>query len=286
MNNSQIQKYFFNELSSFNYKNELAAIWKQILEFVFFMNPVVFITQPQEEMDEEKVRKLEYIILGLKKFEPIQYIIGKAWFCDSIFIVDPSVLIPRPETEELVYIVCEYIIEGSENVLDIGTGSGCIAISIKKNKPKSYVVAVDISEDALNVATNNATQILGNTSVSFINRDILKPDFTDIFNIKFDIIVSNPPYIPLNEKETISENVLDFEPHLALFCDTDPLQFYKAIAMQAQKLLNPKGMLFFEVHENFWEEVKKMLVEMDFNEVEVIQDFQGKNRIIKAKYTL
>ena len=246
MNNSQIQKYFFNELSSFNYKNELAAIWKQILEFVFFMNPVVFITQPQEEMDEEKVRKLEYIILGLKKFEPIQYIIGKAWFCDSIFIVDPSVLIPRPETEELVYIVCEYIIEGSENVLDIGTGSGCIAISIKKNKPKSYVVAVDISEDALNVATNNATQILGNTSVSFINRDILKPDFTDIFNIKFDIIVSNPPYIPLNEKETISENVLDFEPHLALFCDTDPLQFYKAIAMQAQKLLNPKGMLFFE----------------------------------------
>lgn len=286
MNNSQIQKYFFNELSSFNYKNELAAIWKQILEFVFFMNPVVFITQPQEEMDEEKVRKLEDIIQRLKKFEPIQYIIGKAWFFDSIFIVDPSVLIPRPETEELVYIVCEYIIEGSENVLDIGTGSGCIAISIKKNKPKSYVVAVDISEDALNVATNNATQILGNTSVSFINRDILKPDFTDIFNIKFDIIVSNPPYIPLNEKETISENVLDFEPHLALFCDTDPLQFYKAIAMQAQKLLNPKGMLFFEVHENFWEEVKKMLVEMDFNEVEVIQDFQGKNRIIKAKYTL
>ena len=286
MNNSQIQKYFFNALSSFYYKNELAAIWKQILEFVFFMNPVVFITQPQEEMDQEKVRKLEDTIQRLKKFEPIQYIIGKAWFCDSIFIVNPSVLIPRPETEELVYIVCEYIIEGSENVLDIGTGSGCIAISIKKNKPKSYMVAVDISEDALNVATNNATQILGNTSISFINRDILKPDFTDIFNIKFDIIVSNPPYIPLNEKETISENVLDFEPHLALFCDTDPLQFYKAIAMQAQKLLNPKGMLFFEVHENFWEEVKKMLVEMDFNEVEVIQDFQGKNRIIKAKYTL
>lgn len=286
MNNSQIQKYFFNALSSFYYKNELAAIWKQILEFVFFMNPVVFITQPQEEMDQEKVRKLEDTIRRLKKFEPIQHIIGKAWFCDSIFIVNPAVLIPRPETEELVYIVCEYIIEGSENVLDIGTGSGCIAISIKKNKPKSYMVAVDISEDALNVATNNATQILGNTSISFINRDILKPDFTDIFNIKFDIIVSNPPYIPLNEKETISENVLDFEPHLALFCDTDPLQFYKAIAMQAQKLLNPKGMLFFEVHENFWEEVKKMLVEMDFNEVEVIQDFQGKNRIIKAKYTL
>lgn len=286
MNNSQIQKYFFNELTSFYYKNELAAIWKQILEFVFFMNPVVFITQPQEEMDQEKVRKLEDTIQRLKKFEPIQYIIGKAWFCDSIFIVNPSVLIPRPETEELVYIVCEYIIEGSENVLDIGTGSGCIAISIKKNKPKSYLVAVDISEDALNVASNNATQILGNTSISFINRDILKPDFTDIFNIKFDIIVSNPPYIPLNEKETISENVLDFEPHLALFCDTDPLQFYKAIAMQAKKLLNPKGMLFFEVNENFWEVVKKMLVEMDFNEVEVIQDFQGKNRIIKAKYTL
>ncbi len=282
MTNLQIQKHFFNELASFYSKNELAAIWKQFLEFELNMNPIVFIIKPEEEIGGEKVVKLEDTIRRLKKSEPIQYITGKTWFCDSIFNVNPAVLIPRPETEELVYKVCEYLSQSADNVLDIGTGSGCIAISIKKNNPKSNVVAVDISEEALNVANSNAAQILADTSVSFINRDVLKLDFVEIFKIKFDIIVSNPPYIPVIEKSTISNNVLNFEPHLALFCDTDPLQFYKAITNQAKQLLKPNGFLFFEVHENFWKEVQDMLLETDFKEVEVIQDFQGKCRMIKA----
>ena len=286
MNNSQIQKHFFNELKSFYSKNELAAIWQQILEFILKMNPIDFIIKPEEELEGILGWKLEDTIRRLKKLEPIQYITGKAWFCDSIFNVNSAVLIPRPETEELVHKVCNCLDESIANVLDIGTGSGCIAISIKKNRPKSNVVAVDISEDALNVATNNAVQILGDTSVSFINRDILSSDFSDIFKVKFDIVVSNPPYIPLLEKETLSDNVLNFEPHLALFCDDDPLQFYKAITKQSKQLLNPDGLLFFEVHEYFWEEVKKMVLEMNFKEVEVIQDFQGKNRMIKAKNKL
>lgn len=282
----QIQKYFFNELSSFYSKNELNSLWMHCLDFVLKTNRNFFITNSEDELDEEKKMRFEDIVRRLKKFEPIQYITGKTWFCDSIFNVNSSVLIPRPETEELVNIVCEHLGENSANIMDIGTGSGCIAISIKKNKPKSNLVAIDISEDALNTATNNAVQILGDTSVSFINRDVLQSDFADVFNVKFDIIVSNPPYIPVIEKEKISDNVLNFEPHLALFCDDDPLQFYKVIAFQAKQLLKPDGLLFFEIHEDFGLEVERMLVQNNFKETEIIKDIHGKNRIIKTKYNV
>lgn len=283
MTSIQLQKQFFNELYSFYTQNELAAIWKHCLEFILELNQVVFITNPEREIEDAKVFKLESTIQRLKNFEPIQYITGKTWFCDSIFNVNPSVLIPRPETEELVNLVCEHTGKGNANIIDIGTGSGCIAISIKRMKPQNVLVAVDISEEALNTARNNAVQILGDTSISFINRDVLKPDFADIFKTKFDVVVSNPPYIPMDKKSTISDNVLNFEPHLALFCDDDPLQFYKAIATHAKQLLKPDGLLFFEIHEDFGLELERMLVQNNFKETEIIKDIHGKNRIIKTK---
>jgi release factor glutamine methyltransferase len=148
------------------------------------------------------------------------------------------------------------------------------------------LVAIDISEDALDTATNNAVQILGETSVSFINRDVLKRDFADIFKVKFDIIVSNPPYIPIAEKDTLNENVLNFEPHLALFCENEPLLFYKAIANHAKQLLKTDGLLFFEIHENFALEVQQMLEGENFSEIKILDDFHEKARIVKAKINL
>jgi release factor glutamine methyltransferase len=286
MTTKQIHSLFFDELDSFYSKNELAAIWKHCLDFFLKMDPIVFITNPEDAIDDEKVFKIKEVILRLKNYEPIQYISGKAWFCDSIFTVNPSVLIPRPETEELVEEVCNAISEGPVNVMDIGTGSGCIAISIKKKKPMCNLVAIDISEDALDTATNNAVQILGETSVSFINRDVLKRDFADIFKVKFDIIVSNPPYIPIAEKDTLNENVLNFEPHLALFCENEPLLFYKAIANHAKQLLKTDGLLFFEIHENFALEVQQMLEGENFSEIKILDDFHEKARIVKAKINL
>jgi release factor glutamine methyltransferase len=286
MTAKQIHSLFFNELNSFYSKNELIAIWKHCLDFVLIMTPIIFITHPQDDLNDEKVLKLKEAIRSLKNQEPIQYITGKAWFCDSVFNVNPSVLIPRPETEELVEEVCNSIPQGPVNVMDIGTGSGCIAISIKKKKPMCNLVAIDISEDALDTATNNAVQILGETSVSFINRDVLKRDFAEIFKVKFDIIVSNPPYIPIAEKDTLNENVLNFEPHLALFCPDDPLLFYKAIAIHAKQLLKPNGLLFFEIHENFALEVQQMLEKDNFCDIEILNDFHEKARIVKAKINL
>ena len=280
----QIQNHFFNELTAFYSKNELASLWNLCLDFVLKLKRTVSITDPGYEPGEEMVLKLKEVIRRLKKHEPIQYITQRSWFCDMVFNVNPAVLIPRPETEELVYRVCECIDERPANILDIGTGSGCIAISIKKIKPKSSVTAVDISEEALNTASCNAVQLLGDTSVIFLNRNVLKPDFADVFNVKFDIIVSNPPYIPFEEKESISENVLNFEPHLALFCGEDPMQFYKAIALRAKQLLKPGGLLFFELHENFGREVEQFLIKENFVETGLIKDMHGKNRIIKTRY--
>jgi len=284
MTAQQLQRLFFKELDSFYSKYELLSIWNICLEFVLNITQIYIITNPTKEIEENEIINIKRIIARLKNFEPIQYITGKSWFCDSVFSVNASVLIPRPETEELVYFICQQISDKTLSILDIGTGSGCIAISIKKDKPKSVVVAVDISEDALNTATNNASQILGETSISFINRDVLMPDFDSVFNIKFDIIVSNPPYITIGEKLSLNNNVLNFEPHLALFCGNNPLLFYEAIANQGIRLLNIGGSLFFEIHENYALQVQEMLKSKGYTDIELINDFQGKNRIIKAIY--
>jgi release factor glutamine methyltransferase len=195
------------------------------------------------------------------------------------------VLIPRPETEELVeFILSEVRNHKSEvsQILDIGTGSGCIAIALKKNLPDANVSAIDISDEALLIAKANA--ILNQTIVNFLRADILSPiSPKNKSEGTFDIIVSNPPYVRISEKEKMSKNVLDYEPHLALFVnDNDPLLFYKAIAEFALENLSPNGKLYFEINEALGAEIKKLLEEKGFKNVEVKKDMSGKERMTVA----
>jgi release factor glutamine methyltransferase len=226
--------------------------------------------------------------LSLKKRllegEPVQYVVGFAWFYGLKFKVNPSVLIPRPETEELIYWILETIKKESlspVSILDIGTGSGCIPVTLKVKNNNLNVSSVDVSESALITASRNAFR--NNVDIDFKCLNIL--DETQQIQLgQFDIIVSNPPYIPQKEKILMHKNVLDFEPHLALFVENDnALIFYESIADFAQKHLNTEGYLFFECNEYNAQDVKSMLKKRQFRDIVLTQDMSGKDRMIRAK---
>jgi release factor glutamine methyltransferase len=225
---------------------------------------------------------LAQIILRLQQHEPIQYLINEAWFAGMIFYVDKNVLIPRPETEELL----DWIVKDHEQlathkkILDIGTGSGCIAITLKNRIPNAEIWACDVSDEALNVARMNADAL--NATIDFVPLN-----FLDAGQRKqlphTDIIVSNPPYIPQKDKNDMKKNVLEFEPATALFVpDDDSLVFYKAIADFGKEKLNKKGSIYVEIHENIGEQVKNLFQSKDYSSVELRKDLQGKDRMIKA----
>jgi len=228
----------------------------------------------------EQRKILDSFIEKLKIHMPIQYILGKTEFYGLEFIVNQSVLIPRPETEELVEWILSSVHDNSNlKLLDIGTGSGCIAISLKNSLPKSQVNAFDISEEALLIAQKNAE--LNNLKINFEQVDILK---NLNLNERWDVIVSNPPYIPENEKIEISQNVLDFEPHLALFVpEIDPLLFYKKIADFGKTHLNENGSLFFEIHYTKANQIIELLKSLGYIEIELRKDIFKNDRMIKAK---
>lgn len=210
--------------------------------------------------------------------KPIQYVTGKAPFYGREFFVNSSVLIPRNETEELVHLIIkENKIEGMR-ILDIGTGSGCIPITLALEIKGADVFGLDISEEALLVASQN-TATLG-VKVDFLNCDILNEEIP--FD-NLDVIVSNPPYVKISEKELMHENVLKHEPHLALFVqDDDPLLFYRHIAQKAKKVLNPKGRLYFEINEELGTITSELLTENGYNSIRIIKDLNNKDRIVKA----
>ena len=227
----------------------------------------------------EQQHEIESFIEKLKKYVPIQYILGETEFYGLPFYVNESVLIPRPETEELVdWIRKENDRSEEYHLLDIGTGSGCIAIALKHEFKNSTVDAFDISIDALETARRNAT--LNNLIINFSIVDILNaPDFPT----KWDIIVSNPPYISENEKDGMLPNVLDHEPHLALFVpDNDPLLFYRTIAIFAQKHLKPNGKLYFEINREAGQSCIDLLTKMGYRDVELRKDISGNDRMVKA----
>jgi release factor glutamine methyltransferase len=220
------------------------------------------------------------IVSMLKLQKPIQYILGEADFFGLNLIVTPDVLIPRQETEELV----DWIIKSSGNtpysILDIGTGSGCIAISLAANLKNSQVTAIDISPAALEIAAKNAVN--NNVSIDFHIVDIFNTNGS-VPNAPFDIVVSNPPYVRELEKAQMKANVLDYEPHTALFVsDSDPLIFYRAIAQKTIKILNPKGALYFEINEAFGEELFQLFNSFGYKEIEIRKDLNGKDRMLKA----
>ena len=229
--------------------------------------------------------KLQKVVAQLKTNKPLQYILGATEFYGCKLRINEHVLIPRPETEELVdWIISESRVRNQEErILDIGCGSGCIAIALKKNIPDSIVSALDISDEALLIAKANS--ILNHAKINFLRADILNtaPSSGSQVN-KFDIIVSNPPYVRMSEKENMNKNVVDHEPHLALFVnDDDPLLFYNTIADFSFHNLSKNGKLYFEINEALGDDVKSILIKKQFKNVEVKKDMSGKERMVRAE---
>lgn len=234
------------------------------------------IIEPNKELI---ISDLETIVSELRSWRPVQYIIGYADFRDMELMVKEGVLIPRPETEELVeWIVSEATTK--PNILDIGTGSGAIAIALSREITNSRVWAMDISEEALTIARNNGKRYAPNAT--FIEGDALA-DFDTLFKCKFDIVVSNPPYIPQSDVEQMRRNVLDFEPSTALFVpDDNPLLFYRSIAHTSKKILKQGGKLYFEIYELLAAEMIDMLKDEGYSNITLREDFRGKPRMICA----
>lgn len=228
--------------------------------------------------------ELEQIAIRLERQEPVQYILGQADFCGRMFVVNKHVLIPRPETAELCqWIVLGNGLQGCKKILDIGTGSGCIAITLAAEMPKAEVTAWDISEEALKVAEENAKRT--DVHVKFEQVDILHlPSSILHLTSAFDLIVSNPPYICNKERETMETNVLEHEPHTALFVpDDNPLLFYRAIAQYGQTALKEGGWLYFEINPLYAEPLQDMFSKMSYHDIEIKEDQYGKQRMIRAK---
>ncbi len=274
---------FFNEeLSDLYPKTEIDTFFFRTIEHILNLQLTDVFTKQDLLIEDTNMTVLKSIIARLQKEEPVQYILGETEFYGYRFKVNSDVLIPRPETEELVSWVKDTIENKRTelSILDIGTGSGCIAISIQKEVPTAAVTAFDISEKALYTARKNAE--LNEANVNFIHHDILSN--TPICE-KFDVIISNPPYVRELEKVEIKNNVLNNEPHLALFVDdNNPLLFYKRIADVALTNLNENGVLFFEINQYLGEETKQMLLDKGFKNVVLKNDLFGNHRMIKANF--
>jgi len=275
--------------------NETEAITLMVLTEICNQSKAKIKAFPEQELSQQQTEKAANILSQLQTGKPIQYILGKTEFYGLPFNVNPSVLIPRPETEELVEWALASVGSGQwavdseqlavSSILDIGTGSGCIAISLKKSLPDFKVTGIDISKEALVTARSNAD--LNEVDIEFIEADILNPKFnnpkSEIEHPKFEIIISNPPYVTLHDKTQMHTNVTDFEPHTALFVpENDPLIFYKAIADYAVSHLIPNGLLFFEINESYGNETVELLKDKGFKNIELRKDMSGRDRMIRA----
>jgi len=249
------------------------------------LSRIAIALQPEKQISEKEKFVFDNAISRLKNFEPIQHILGTTEFFGLPFLVDKNVLIPRPETEELVAWIADEAQNENITILDIGTGSGCIAISLAYQLPKTIVGAIDISDKALSIAKQNAT--LNNVNVNFMKVDVLEFEKSLILekhlDSKFDVVVSNPPYVRMLEKELMSPNVIEHEPTIALFVkDEDPLLFYRKIAQLSNIYLKPEGVLYFEINEYLSVEMEKMLTMEGFKNIEIRKDIFKKDRMIKC----
>lgn len=280
---SDIVSYFRLELKGLYEDGEIDRIIEFCFEEYCGWKRSKIVTDPAATVSESDLLKFSFAVKKLKQHVPIQYILGKADFYGMKFLVNEHVLIPRPETEELVDLIIKENKGKKISILDIGTGSGCIAIALKKHIPDASVTALDVSESALNVAKQNAE--LNKVEINFIHGDILSPEL-NLGNSCYDIVVSNPPYIATAEKASMEKNVLDHEPHLALFVDdTDPLLFYKAISQKALNCLKKEAELFFEINAALGSEAKLVLEERGFKNVCLLKDLNNKNRILRGTLT-
>lgn len=273
-----VKNFLKNELKTHFSPEEISSLTRLILEKEFSIPLADILTCKFNHLSDAAVKKLSEIIDKLKNAEPIQYILGETDFFGLPFYLDSSVLIPRPETEELVQWVITSTNNASAKILDIGTGSGCIAVTLAKKLPHAEVHAWDISPDALEVARKNAER--NGVHLFFLEKDILQESVSDKM---FDIIVSNPPYVTESEKSDMEDNVLRFEPHLALFVtDENALVFYEKIADFARIYLNKGGALFFEINREKGEQIEMLLQQRGFKNIERVKDISGNERMIKA----
>nr|WP_321412411.1 peptide chain release factor N(5)-glutamine methyltransferase [uncultured Allomuricauda sp.] len=305
----EVKDIFHKELGKIYPKEEIDSFFYSCIEHYLQLERFILAIRPELTLTKEEEQPLFEAMSQLKLEKPLQYILGTAHFMDLELQVDENVLIPRPETEELVqWILDDFRFQNSEvrnqkgeefkldaersrsvistslndhplTILDIGTGSGCIAIALAKNLPNAKVYALDISEGALTVAQKNAEA--NEAAITFWNQNILNPEFDS--ELVFDVIVSNPPYVRELEKKEIQRNVKDFEPDTALFvADEDPLIFYKAIINFSERHLQGNGSLYFEINQYLGEETKALFNARNFSEIELRKDMFGNNRMLKA----
>lgn len=269
-----------SELANIFDEREIQSFFYLLCEHFLGLDKTAVILNTEYALSESELLKFNFAIKDLKKEKPIQYILGSTEFYGLPIKVNKNTLIPRPETEELVqWIIEKESSNQSIRLLDIGTGSGCIAISLAKNIPQAKVTAIDLSEEALKVAQENNQEL--HAKVSFELIDILNPPKS--FTSKFDVIVSNPPYVLEKEKALMKKNVLDYEPDLALFVkDEDPLLFYRKIIAFAQKHLVSKGKLYFEINEKLGVKLSDLLSTSGYTEIEIREDLFNRPRMVCA----
>jgi len=281
MNFKLLLQHFIRELNGLYDHEEASAVFGVVVRRVSGFDRGKLLLKSAESVPEDDLELYNGILAELKTGKPVQYVLGETTFYGLPFKVSPAVLIPRPETEELVEWVLESVaVEGMSGlqILDVGTGSGCIAVALKKHLGTATVSALDVSKDSLSIASDNAS--LNEVDIDFIEADIRMYSDTR----KFDILVSNPPYITMDEKQAMHENVLRYEPHLALFVSNeDPLVFYRAIADFALSNLRSEGLLFFEINEYLGKETLQMLSVKSFTDIELRKDMQGKDRMIRCR---
>ena len=278
---SEIQKHFRDALSPIYGEREARSITKLVLETELELSSVHLTFERFRLLTQPQQQRLQLILERLSKHEPVQHILGEADFYGLKFKVNKNVLIPRPETEELVEWAISLIkITGGEglHILDIGAGTGCIPIALAKTLKLANIEACDVSEEALQLAAEN--NVLNATNVRFFKLDILIEPLTED---SYDLIISNPPYIAQSEREDLAPHVINFEPHLALFAPTeDALIFYKSIAKKASSALKNGGILLFEINEAKGPEVVELLTGFGYREIELRKDLSGKDRMIKG----
>ena len=294
----EAEQWLRKELLPLYGEGEATAMSNMIMEHLTGLERPARLQQKDQPFNVHQLHHLTEINQRIQRHEPVQYIIGETWFANMKLYVDKNVLIPRPETEELVqWIIQDVRAAGMDvfqkkedeadqtttlKILDVGTGSGCIALALKKQMPKAEVWGCDTSEEALNVARRNGSDLdirVDFQGVDFLDRDQQK------FLPTVDIIVSNPPYVPAKDRDTMHNNVKDHEPSIALFVtDDDPLVFYKALAEFGKHRLHNNGSIYCEVYENLGDEVVQLFRYHGYNPIELRKDMQGKNRMVKAVY--
>ena len=280
-NLQKTKRHFTESLAEKFPQREAEQLMRILLEDLFGIDLKRQLMNPELRIDEFQHFQLEQAVKRLLAGEPVQYVTGMARFGDILIKVSPSVLIPRPETEEMVQKICTSMPkEKPMRIWDIGTGSGCIAIALAKHFEDAEVIAFDVSEEALQMAMENAES--NGAKVTFVQDDILNPT-SGFFAQPVDLVVSNPPYVCDSERAAMEANVLDWEPETALFVpDDDPLRFYRQILALSKNQLNPNGQIWFEINERMGEEMLSLCCEMGFPKAEILEDFSGKPRVCRA----